>query len=481
MFRLISPVFRSLRLLAMCILLMLSLSACSRGGAEQQAGGSGDAGDPGIIMAPGTGGVAFRLAWQQSSSGAKAAQLTPSFNSCVDYGIDTIAATVSNGTTTVTGGPWPCALHEGIVLGIPAGTNYTVLVEAMSGPTTTIWEGQVTSINVTTGQITNAGMLTMSYTGGDSGAPTVSAIGPHSNPGGTTNVPVTDRFIMTFNEPMAVSTITTNNISLNLLSSPVPGTIRYNPANNTAEFTPSANLTHNTEYVLEIISCVSSTCVRDKAGNQLATGYTHTFTTEVALGSAPTSTPSGVTATPGNAQVTLDWIASSGSTSYNVYYSTSSPVTTMTGTLISDVRPPYVHLGRTNSQIYYYIITAGNGYGESPNSSIEVNATPAFPLPGVTPLPPASLTVGAGIDHNTLDWPVVGNATSYNLYWSTSAIIPNKYSADNVVRGVTSPYDHSPTTNGVTYCYIITAVNSSGESADSMQSCVGLGSLQLYW
>jgi fibronectin type 3 domain-containing protein len=278
---------------------------------------------------------------------------------------------------------------------------------------------------------------------------------------------------------MAISTITTNNITLTAGSS-IPGTIRYNPTNNTAAFTPSSTLAYDTQYVLQVISCVSTTCIRDTAGNQLASNHTHTFTTESAPSVAPAA-PSSVTATPGNAQVTLDWLASNGSTSYNVYYSLTSGMTTSTP--IPDVQPPYVHLGRTNGQAYYYVVTAVNGFGES-SPSTEISATPVVPTPLPNfPSPPASLTVGVGGGgtYNTMDWPAVSDAISYNLYWSTSAIIPNKYSADNVVRGVTSPYTHTGRSPGETYCYIVTAINSSGESADSMQSCVGIGSIQLYW
>ena len=38
--------------------------------------------------------------------------------------------------------------------------------------------------------------------------------------------------------------------------------------------------------------------------------------------------PTGVTATPGNGQATLSWSAVPGATSYNVYSSLSTPVTT---------------------------------------------------------------------------------------------------------------------------------------------------------
>jgi hypothetical protein len=48
----------------------------------------------------------------------------------------------------------------------------------------------------------------------------------------------------------------------------------------------------------------------------------------------PTS-PTGVTATGGNNQVSLGWTAVSGATSYNIYWSTSSGVTTASGAKIS--------------------------------------------------------------------------------------------------------------------------------------------------
>ncbi len=60
-------------------------------------------------------------------------------------------------------------------------------------------------------------------------------------------------------------------------------------------------------------------------------------------------------------------------------------------------------------------------------------------------------------------------------------IIPDKNSADHVVRGVVSPFTHTGLTDGLPYCYIITAMNANGESADSMQACGGIGSIQLYW
>jgi hypothetical protein len=463
----LSPLRSSLCLTALCIVLLSF--ACSHGG---------EGGNPGNNMAPGTGNVAFRLVWQQNLSKAEGLS-TPSFNACVDYALGTIAATISDGSTTIASASWPCSAHEGLVVGVPAGTNFSVRIDGISSGLT-IWSGSASPITVIAGQITDVGSVVMSYIGGDTTNPTVIAMGPHSSPTTTTNVPITDRFSIAFDKPMAISTVTATNITLINASdtSTIPGVVSYLTASNIAEFIPSANLALNTPYVLQVMSCVTSTsCVTDVAGNVLASDYTNTVTTESAPSGIPAA-PLGVTAAPGNGQVTLDWLAANGSTSYNVYYGTAPGVTTATGAPLGSVRAPDVHLGLTNDTTYYYIVTAVNGFGES-LASAEVSTTPVFPAGD--PLPPASLTVTSGIGQNSITWPTVTGATSYNLYWSPMPITPDKYSADNVVRGVTSPYTHAGLAYGQLYCYIITAMNANGESADSMQSCGGSGSIQIVW
>jgi hypothetical protein len=135
-------------------------------------------------------------------------------------------------------------------------------------------------------------------------------------------------------------------------------------------------------------------------------------------------------------------------------------------------------MGLTNNQAYYYLVSAVNSTGETP-AAAEVSATPLFPVGN--PLPPASLTLAPGSGQNILTWPAVAGATSYNLYWSLTPIFPDKNSADNVIRGVSSPYTHTPTTDGLTYFYFVTSLNSIGESAESMQVAGGVGSIQVIW
>jgi len=480
MYRQKSPVYSSVCHLAMCIVLTSFFSACSGSGGDAQS--SGNLGNP-DAMPPGTGGISFQLVWQHPSSSSKTRNLAPAFNSCVDYAIGTIAATVSSGTTTVTNNSWPCSAHQGIILGVPAGSNYTMRVNGISsGPTiTTTWSGQTLSITVMAGQITNVGTIIMSYIGEDTTQPTVTVIGPNSSPTSTTNIPITDRISVAFSKPMAISTITSNNITLINSSdaSTVSGVVSYDNTINTAAFISSATLTYDTQYVLQVMSCVTGSCITDTAGNQLNSSYTNTFTTE----SAPTGTanaPANLTAEPGNGQVTLDWLASNGSTSYNVYYSTSTGVTTTSGTQVLGVRAPAVHLGLTNGTTYYYIVTAINGFGES-LPSVDSSTTPT--VPAGNPLPPASLAVNfnSGTSPYTVTWPTV-SGLSYNLYWSTRPISPDHTAADNVIRYVTGgQFIHAGVTPGQTYCYIVTAMDSSGESTDSMQVCGSTSSVQIFW
>ena len=470
MYRQKSSVYSLLSLFAICFVLMIS--SCSGDSAQQS-------GDPGAVT-PGTGGIDFQIVWQQPpSSAAKAAQRTPSFNSCSDFAIDTIVATVSNGATIVASSSWPCSLHRGLVVAVPAGSNYTLQVNGLSSGLTT-WSGLATSLTVTVGQVTNAGTIVMSYIGGDTTQPTVDIVIPYTwnFAAGATTVPVTDRFTIVFSKSMAVSTITSTNITLN--NGSVPGTVSYDSASKTAAFIPSSALAYDTQYVLQVVACVTGSCITDLAGNQLlSSSYTNTFTTESApIGTA--NAPTGLTTKPGNGQITLDWLAVNGAESYNVYYDTLPGVTTASTQLLG-VRAPAVHLGLANNTTYYYIVTAvSSTFGES-LASAESSTTPTFPAGN--PLPPVSISVNfnGGASPYTITWPTV-NGMSYNLYWSTGPIYPDHTAADNVIRYVPGgQYIHDGVTTGLTYCYIVTAMNSAGESADSMQVCGGPGSIQIFW
>lgn len=92
--------------------------------------------------------------------------------------------------------------------------------------------------------------------------------------------------------------------------------------------------------------------------------------------------PTGVTATVGDAQASLNWNAVSGATSYTVKRATTSggPYTTVaTGIAATS----YVNTGLTNGTPYYYVVSAVNSVGESTNSS-QVSVTPTVSQPPST-------------------------------------------------------------------------------------------------
>ncbi len=96
----------------------------------------------------------------------------------------------------------------------------------------------------------------------------------------------------------------------------------------------------------------------------------------------PPAAPDGVSATPGDAQASVSWTAVAGSTSYNLYWATTTGVTKETGTKITGVTSPRAVTGLANGTKYYFVVTAVGAGGESAESD-EVFATPVAP-PGMT-------------------------------------------------------------------------------------------------
>jgi hypothetical protein len=97
----------------------------------------------------------------------------------------------------------------------------------------------------------------------------------------------------------------------------------------------------------------------------------------------PPAAPTGLTATPGDAQVSLTWAAAAGATGYNLYRGTASggEVLIQSGVAIT----AYTDTGLANGTAYYYQVTAVNAGGESGRSG-EASATPT--APSVPPVPP---------------------------------------------------------------------------------------------
>src|SRR5262249_52407505 len=128
------------------------------------------------------------------------------------------------------------------------------------------------------------------------------------------------------------------------------------------------------------------------------------------------SAPSGLTATAGNTQVTLNWTAGSGATSYNVYRSTTSGSEGTTPIATGITSTTFTNTGLTTRATYYYTVASVNSAGTS-GASNEASATPQTAVPSA----PTGLAATAGNAQVALTWNASASATSYNLYRSTSA------------------------------------------------------------
>jgi hypothetical protein len=174
-------------------------------------------------------------------------------------------------------------------------------------------------------------------------------------------------------------------------------------------------------------------------------------------GGQPPAAPAGLTATAGNAQVSLSWSASDGATSYHVKRSTTSGGE---ATIASPTTSSYTDTSVTNGTLYYYVVSAVNAYGESGNSS-EKSATPVAPQP---PPAPTALIATPGNAQVSLSWNASSGATSYNVKRSTTS-----GGESTIASATTNSYTDTSVTNGILYYYVVSAVNANGESANSSE------------
>jgi fibronectin type 3 domain-containing protein len=179
-------------------------------------------------------------------------------------------------------------------------------------------------------------------------------------------------------------------------------------------------------------------------------------------GPTPPPPPTGLTASPGDAQVTLNWNSVTGATSYEVHQgtATSGPYTlaavpTTNSAIVTSL---------SNGTPYFFVVRAVGTGGTSGNSN-EASATPVgTPTP---PAPPTGLTAAAGDRQVTLNWNAVAGAQTYTVLQSATSGSGYGVIAANVV----SPsYVATSLSNGATYYFVVRAVNANGASVNSNEA-----------
>jgi hypothetical protein len=214
-------------------------------------------------------------------------------------------------------------------------------------------------------------------------------------------------------------------------------------------------------FVFEIVGCAG--------GLKGGTTPTGTGSGNTGASTSIPAAPTGVTATAGNAQVAIAWIASTGTTSYHLKRATASagPFTQIS----APTSPAFTDTGLTNGTIYFYVVSALNSAGESANS-IAASAKPTAPTqpnpPPQSQVPPVptSLVAAAGNTQISLTWAISSGATSYHVKRSTTTGGPYT----QVSAPTTTSFTDVSLTNGTKYFYVVSALSASGESANSAQA-----------
>jgi len=405
-----------------------------------------------------TGTINFTLEWARPPQmSATSALRAPSPDVCVDYGITTITATVSDSASNeLASASWNCSAHAGSMPGVPVGFNLQFQIEGKDAGGVVLWRGQKTQINLTADQPFSTGAVTMTYIGDDTTPPAVVSVTPAAN---SVNVPVTSTITAKFSEPMSLSSIIASTFTLSTGSSIlVSGLVAYNASTNSAAFTPALNLAYSASYTAKLSG------VKDMSGLALQSAYIWSFTTEAAAASAPTAPTLSITPDTTNKQATLSWPAVSGASSYNLYKATTPGVTT-SSTKVVGVSSPLLQTGLANNTSYYYALTAANGIGESGLSSevsisipVADTSSPSVPV-GLT----ATAASSAQID---LTWTASTDnvaVTGYKIYRGGTYL--------KIVTGITT--SDTGLTAATNYCYTVSAIDAAtNESSKSTQACV---------
>lgn len=183
--------------------------------------------------------------------------------------------------------------------------------------------------------------------------------------------------------------------------------------------------------------------------------------------------PQNLKAVPSDRQVTLEWRSVTGASSYFVYRAERTGINRNNWNTIVGGRRSQVSGGATtriesdlaNGTTYYFVVTALNSLGQSVESA-EVAATPF--AAATVPTQPTNLTASAGDAKVFLNWTPSAGASSYNLYWRNAPGVTSSNGAK--ISGLSgTSYIHAGLTNNTAYYYVLTAVNSIGESLPSLE------------
>ena len=176
-------------------------------------------------------------------------------------------------------------------------------------------------------------------------------------------------------------------------------------------------------------------------------------------------------------EVTLSWNEVPDAISYNVYGSTSPGVTKFNGSKFRNTPNPFTITQLQPGKTYYFVVTVITDSGESEESK-EFSYTAVMNKVGFIdfknlfdkPIKDQESSISEK-GNVTLAWDNVLNATSYNIYWKDSPGV-TKLNGKKI-SNVNNPHTIKGLKPG-TFYFVVTAVNESGESAESAEFSISV-------
>ena len=224
-------------------------------------------------------------------------------------------------------------------------------------------------------------------------------------------------------------------------------------------------LTNNTKYyfTVEAVNAVGNSAHSNEAS----------ATPQFGVPSAPT----GLTATPGNDQVTLSWTAPAngggcGFYAYEVFDGTTSPPTTFVGYvgIFNPGTTTDTITGLTDGQVYYFDVETISLCLETSAPSNVASATPAVTVPDA----PFITTATGGYEQVTLSWTTPNDGgspiTGYAVYEGTTAGGENYTTPATTTAVGTNTATITGLTDGTRYYFTVKAINAKGDSVPSNEA-----------
>jgi hypothetical protein len=189
------------------------------------------------------------------------------------------------------------------------------------------------------------------------------------------------------------------------------------------------------------------------------------------------SAPTGLTATGGESQVSLDWNNNKEPdlAGYNVYRSlmSGSGYVKQNSSLLTS--SAYTDNSVDGYVTYYYVIRAVDTSFNESSSSNEASATPTDTTP---PVAPTGLSASAGDGMVSLNWNNNGedDLAGYNVYRSTTS--GSGYVRRNGSLLTSSDYVDNSVVNGTTYYYVVTAEDTSSNESSLSSEVFAMPAIQ---